>query len=512
MAISKGSFPAWVPQRSSTVRALLVATSIITSTTLGYDGSMMNGLNILPSYTDYFHLSTTTTALNTASVWMGGCMSILYAKVPDLVGRKWALFYGALMTIFGVILQAAAQNIAMFVVARIVVGFGTGCTAITVPVYLAETLPVKFRAWGLGMVYSAWYLGGLLAAGITYGTAKMESTWAWRLPSLLQGFFSCLCIGLLLLTPESPRWLLRHNRNRDALLALAQSHSNGAIDDPAVQSHLREIIETLDFESTHKPYSLKAVMLDHSSRRRMFLAATVALFCMLCGNNIVSYYLGGMLDRAGITDSTTQLEINVVLNAWCLCVAIVGTMLCEKIGRKTIALISTLGCGIMMFVVGALTKQYGSSTYNPGIYGTVAAIFLFQGVYSVGWTPLTALYPPEVLNYNIRATGMGCYTFLTNGAGLMVTFAFPYALDDIGWKTYMINGAWDFIQLAVIAWTWVETRGKTLEEIDLLLDEGKLEFLVGIEAGTGAGDSDRQLRKTKADGKGEAVASVKAFD
>ena len=222
--------------------------------------------------------------------------------------------------------------------------------------------------------------------------------------------------------------------------------------------------------------------------------------------------MGGMLDRAGITDSTTQLEINVVLNAWCLCVAIFGTMLCERVGRKTIALISTLGCGIMMFLVGALTKRYGNSTYNPGIYGTVAAIFLFQGVYSVGWTPLTVLYPPEVLNYNIRATGMGFYTFLTNGAGLMVTFAFPYALDDIGWKTYMINGAWDFIQLAVIAWTWVETRGKTLEEIDLMLDERKLEVLVGVEAGSGAGDSDRQLRKVEADGKGDAVASVKGFD
>lgn len=116
-----------------------------------------------------------------------------------------------------------------------------------------------------------------------------------------------------------------------------------------------------------------------------------------------------MLDQAGITGTTTQLEINVCLNAWCLCVAVVGTFFCDLIGRKALAIVSTLGCAVLIFVVGALTKTFGTSTYTPGIYGTVAAIFLFQGAYSFGWTPLSVLYPPEVLNYNIRSVGMGTY-------------------------------------------------------------------------------------------------------
>lgn len=75
----------------------------------------------------------------------------------------------------------------------------------------------------------------------------------------------------------------------------------------------------------------------------------------------------------------------------------------------------------------------------------------------------------------------GIYTFLTNGAGLLVTFAFPYALDNIGWKTYMINGAWDFVQIAVIAWSWVETKGRTLEEIDEQLDGVQKQVILGVD-------------------------------
>lgn len=60
--------------------------------------------------------------------------------------------------------------------------------------------------------------------------------------------------------------------------------------------------------------------------------------------------------------------------------------------------------------------MYGTSTNASGVYGTVAAIFLFQGAYSFGWTPLLYLYPPEVLHYPIRANGMGVFQFSNNGA------------------------------------------------------------------------------------------------
>jgi hypothetical protein len=58
---------------------------------------------------------------------------------------------------------------------------------------------------------------------------------------------------------------------------------------------------------------------------------------------------------------------------------------------------------------------------------------------------------------------MGIYTFFTNGAGLMITFAFPFALEAISWRLYMINGAYDVLQIGIIVWFWVETRGRYVQ-------------------------------------------------
>lgn len=79
------------------------------------------------------------------------------------------------------------------------------------------------------------------------------------------------------------------------------------------------------------------------------------------------------------------------------------------------ALLSTVLLTVFIFMIGALTKVYGKSTNHSGIYATVASIFLFQGAYSIGWTPILYLYPPEVLNYPIRANGMGIFQIFLNG-------------------------------------------------------------------------------------------------
>ncbi|KAJ4171332.1 hypothetical protein NW754_013101 [Fusarium falciforme] len=459
------SFPSWVPRKSWQVNILLICTAINTGSVLGYDASMMNALNILPSYTNYFNLTPTTTALNSGIIWVGAAIgSASFARVPDYIGRKPSLFYSAVLAIIG------GQNIAMFLVARFILGAGIGGTYVAVPVYISEALPLKHRTLGLGLINDVYYVGGLLSAGITYGTSFLQSTWAWRLPALCQIVFTVISIIALPFAPESPRWLAYQGRKDEALAAIAQVTSDGDISDPAVQLQFVQICESLDYEKEMETPSIKELCVNKGYRKRMLLVFSVAIFSMMTGSNIFSYYLGTALTNAGITDSTAQLQVNVVLNAFCLIICLFGTYMADRIGRKMLAIISTALCTVTLFIIGALTKEFGNSTNKSAIYANVAMMFLAQGFYSFGWTPILQMYPPELLSYQIRSIGMSWCITWQNMTILIPIFAFPIAMNNIGWITYMMNGGWNLFQLAIIAKYWVETRNLSLEEVSLLFD------------------------------------------
>jgi hypothetical protein len=116
-------------------------------------------------------------------------------------------------------------------------------------------------------------------------------------------------------------------------------------------------------------------------------------------------------------------------------------------------------------------------------------LIISAGIYAFGWSTLLVMYPPEVLNFSLRANGMSIYTFCSNGAACIVTFSFPFALEAIGWKTYMINASWDVLEVLFIIFVWVETSNKTLEEIDEAI-EGQVHFDAPVLTAVMAGDYD----------------------
>lgn len=334
--------------------------------------------------------------------------------------------------------------------------------------------------------------------GVTYGTAQMQSTWAWRLPSLLQILFTLVSIISLPFIPESPRFLAHQGRKDEALLSVAQVCSNSDISDAEAQAQLLQICQSLDLEKHIEEPSIKQIVKTPSLRKRMLIVLSVAAFSMLTGSNLFSYYLGTALTNAGVTDSTTQLEINIILNSFCLVISLAGTLLANKLGRKLLALISTTGCMIFLFIIGALTKYYGTSTNTPAIYANVGMMFLAQGSYSFGWTPLAVMYPPEVLCYSIRSIGMSWFVTWQNLILLIPIFAFPIAMEQIGWITYMLNGGFNVLVILVVALYWVETRNLTLEEVSGLFEPQTGEQLIGVEEAV-----------QRADEKGVAVLDVK---
>lgn len=134
---------------------------------VGYDSSLMGSFNVMPSYTSYFTLTTSTKSFNTAVSYVGGAaISFISGPWTDWRGRREAIFWSALITLVGGVIQGAAQNIAMFLVGRLVIGLGMGLAQTATPTLLAETVPVRWRGLAMGLYYACWGVGTLLASGV----------------------------------------------------------------------------------------------------------------------------------------------------------------------------------------------------------------------------------------------------------------------------------------------------------------------------------------------------------
>lgn len=250
----------------------------------------MNGLLILPSYSEYFHLTTATEGLNNAASWMGSILgSFLMQPIPDYFGRRRAILVASAIAAIGIILQAAAQNVPMFVVARIIVGIGSAVSNGAAPTLLGELLPAHKRGRILGLFFSCYYVGSLLSAIVNYGSQNILSTWAWRLPSLLQAVPSLLAVMLVPFVPESPRWLISQDRHEEALEVLLIMQEEQTVDIQKGREQLHEIRAIMAKEAEEYPRNpWREIISTPANRKRLAILVSFGPMINMFGNFIIS--------------------------------------------------------------------------------------------------------------------------------------------------------------------------------------------------------------------------------
>jgi MFS family permease len=124
----------------------------------------------------------------------------------DRVGRKHSITIGSAIILVGVVLQTAAVDIAMFLVARLLLGMGIPFCISGASQLIAELTFPRHTSVINGLFNESWYAGAIIAAGVTLGTYDIPSNWAWRIPSLIQIVPSLLQLTFIWFIPESPRY------------------------------------------------------------------------------------------------------------------------------------------------------------------------------------------------------------------------------------------------------------------------------------------------------------------
>jgi MFS family permease len=230
----------------------------------------------------------------------------------------------------------------------------------------------------------------------------------------------------------------------------------------------------LELEGADKRWwDYRALFRDRASIYRLLCNCFVSLFGQWAGNGPVSYFLTGVLETAGVTNSTVRADLFAAMNAVQCIFSFAGAAFVDTWGRRPMLIWVNVGCSLCWVGVTAAAGTYAQSKAadpnNPNKVASgvaVAMIYLFQVVYSIGWTPLQALYPVEVLSFEMRAKGMAFSNMFVTIGTMVNQFGFPVALQNLAWKTYPVFLIWCLIQAGLIYWFIPETKNRTLEELD----------------------------------------------
>ncbi|KAG5734947.1 Lactose permease [Termitomyces sp. T112] len=466
----------WWQNKGILVLNLCLILPLFSSVVNGLDSSLVNGLQIIPAWQEYFgHPTGKMLGVINAAQSIGGLVSLPIAPlISDGFGRRPTLFIGNLVMLAGVAVQTAARTVGVFVGSRVIIGFGLQFCLNSGPLLLIELSYPTQRGKITSLYNSSWYLGSIISAWVCFGAYDQaaNSTWSFRVPSLVQAFLPFLQVVLIWFIPESPRYLVSKGYEGKAAAVLAKFHANSGDErDPLVVFELAQIRHAIRLEEEmNTRTSYKSLLATPGNRKRMRLIVAIALFSQWSGNGLVSYYINLILEGVGIQDTKTKAYINGGLQIFNLFIAIIASFLIDWAGRRKLFLTSNTGMLITFVawtVSNALYINYGNTAAAKA---TIPLIFIFYIFYDIAYTPMVVAYTLEILPYRIRAKG-----FAVMNLTVMLTVAFnqfinPVAIDAIGWWYYLVYCGWLIIELVFVVTFVVETKGRTLEETSVLFD------------------------------------------
>ncbi|CAK7207031.1 hypothetical protein SEUCBS139899_009839 [Sporothrix eucalyptigena] len=447
---------------------------------MGFDSAMMNGLQDLETWKDYFNnprswlLGVVNAVLNLAPI-VGGLPA---AYLSDRFGRLLTVRLGCIMLVFASALQAGSRNLGMFVASRFLIGIGIELCVLSGPVLITELAYPKYRSQMTSLFLSFFYVGSIIASWTIFGTSHMTgTTWSWRIPSLLQAFVP-LCQGILsFFVAESPRWLYSKGREDEARQIFVKYHAGGDENSALVDFEMEQIREYFESDVENSKLKWTALWKSVADRKRLLLVVYIAFMTQVCGSALISYYLTLILDTIGITGTTTQTLINAILSIVCCAVAVVGAVMVDRVGRRPMWLIAVVGMLVSFIIWTVLSALFAQHNSAPLGRGVLTLVFLFQSFYSFGVTPLSFSYAAEVLPFHARQKGMTTVYMCNSIALLYNNMVNPIAMDAISWKYYFVFIAMLIQWVIVIYFVFPETKGKGLEELQNLFEPGVIQNL-----------------------------------
>ncbi len=418
----------------------------------GFDTAVISGTTA--QLTAVFHLSPGQLGLTVSIAVIGAVVGALSAgSFGQRVGSREALRLMALLYVVSAIGSALAWSWDSLLAFRILGGLGVGGSSVLGPVYIAEMAPAKVRGRLVGLFQINIVIGILLAYASNYGMAALRlgaAEWRWQLG--IAAFPAILFLALLFVIPRSSRWLVTQNRLEEA------RHILEALGSPDSEAELEEMRQSIHAERAEK----NAPVFTRKLKLPIFLAISIGMFNQLAGINAILYYLNDIFIAGGFSKISGDQQA-VIIGAMNLAATILGMSLIDKLGRKTLLLIGSVGTALCLAGVAAIFYRQQHREYL--VWLLVGYIFFFaisQG--AVIWVYISEVFPTRVRSKG-QSLGSGAHWIMN----ALISGVFPLIARRSASAPFVFFAAMMVLQFVIVLFIYPETKGVTLEQLQVQL-------------------------------------------
>lgn len=423
----------------------------------GFDTAVISGTT--RGLSDQYHLTPESLGITVASALVGTLIGAALAAIPgDRYGRRDSLRVMAVLYFISALGCAFAWDWPALVFFRFIGGLGIGGSSVLGPMYIAEIAPAAWRGRLVGFFQFNVVFGILLAYLSNYLLSLAgfgTSEWRWELgvtavPAFL---FFVMLFGI----PRSPRWLAEVGRVDEARAVLQ------LIGEENYEQRLREIVASI----TQAKAVGKEALFQKRYALPVFLAISIGAFNQLSGINAILYYLNDIFARAGFGKVSGNLQA-VAIGATNLLFTMLAMSVIDKIGRKTLLLIGSVGTMLCLAGVSMVFATHRHEEWLVWLLiGYIAFFAVSQG--AVIWVYISEVFPNVV---RARGQSLGSFTHWVMNA--LISGVFPLLAARSGAYPFMFFCLMMIAQFFVVLFIYPETKGITLEDMQKRLEGSKL--------------------------------------
>jgi sugar porter (SP) family MFS transporter len=482
---------------------------------LGFDSAVISGA--VKGITAYFEMTDAMLGFAVGCVIFGAMGGNLLAGwLADKFGRKHSLIVIAALFSISATWSALATGYTEFIIARIIGGIGIGGAILIAPIYIAEIAPPKLR----GTLVSFNQLNIVIGISAAYFSNYFlkdsgAESWRWRLG--VEAIPAIIYFLSLFTVPKSPRWLILQVNKIDAARKILEKIGG----EEYATLTLSEIRRGQEKQETKGQFS---DLFKSKYSTIMIIALGIAFFQQITGINAIFYYAPTIFEQAGGDTDASFLQA-IVVGLTNLVVTLIAIWLIDRLGRKPLLLIGTslMTVALIMAALAFYNATYDFSKeaidkvsdknikialiefegttiqsqsevfeklenkltpsqltdfkrnqitnfINISSTQVLLAILLYVAAFAISLGPVMWTLISEIFPSKIKAIAISVVGFFNSLVSFAVTQIFPWELSNLGpTTTFAIYAGMSMIAVVFVKKYIIETKGKTLEEVENLL-------------------------------------------